>query len=168
MIWILKHSNHQLGSSGKINVSPLFLLQAKGFHDHAKPASKSTGLSLKRKLHAKRERQQQHHQQQQQQQMFQQQQLENAVAAAVQPPLVEHAPEQDPAFDASAASLLSDFSLAREEDEVGHQHHLQFQHQHQPPPPMETEAAAEPKWEDHLNQNGHDMKDYGRLFRNDW
>ena len=33
------------------------LFQAKGFHDHPKPSTKSTGIALKRKMNAKRERQ---------------------------------------------------------------------------------------------------------------
>ena len=39
------------------------VFQAKGFHDHARPSTKSTGIALKRKMNAKRERQQQQQQQ---------------------------------------------------------------------------------------------------------
>ncbi len=65
-------------------------LQAKGFHDHSRPAAKSTGMSLKRKLHAKRERQQQllfkQERQQQQHQLLPRQDEQKEYLAYAPPP----------------------------------------------------------------------------------
>ena len=127
--------------------NPLLSFQAKGFHDHAKPASKSTGLSLKRKLHAKRERQhqQQLHQQQQiyhQQQQVNQREFESAVPPPPPPP-----PPQESARETTLGSAGLSSCLNVSSDEMIQQARPQI------------EMAAE--W-DHDNGHGQeDVKDYG-------